>query len=62
MNASSIIAGLIIFLVFTAIIVNEVKKRKSGKGGCSCGCGCENCAGSALCHPGKTKEKPKTGI
>lgn len=53
MNASSLIVGLIIFLVFTAIVVNEVKKRKSGRGGCSCGC--ESCAGCSLCHPEKAK-------
>ena len=48
MNLSTFIVGLIVFLVFTAIVVREVKNRRSG---------CENCGGSALCHPGKTKAR-----
>ena len=55
MNLSTFIVGLIVFLVFTAIVVREIKNRRSGKGGCSCGC--ENCGGSAICHPGKTKDR-----
>ena len=55
MNLSTFIVGLIVFLVFTAIVVREVKNRRSGKGGCSCGC--ENCGGSSICHPGKTADR-----
>ncbi len=45
-----IISGLIGLLV-VAIIINEIKKRKSGKGGCSCGCG--GCAMKDKCHNNK---------
>ena len=55
MNLSTFIVGLIVFLVFAAIVVREVKNRRSGKGGCSCGC--ENCGGSSICHPGKTADR-----
>lgn len=37
----TIIVAAIIAVIFIAIVVNEIKKRKSGKGSCSCGC--ENC-------------------
>lgn len=52
MNLPTIIAALIIAIIFVAIIIGEVKKRKSGKGGC--GCGCSGCAFKENCH---SKEK-----
>ncbi|MBQ7534379.1 MAG: FeoB-associated Cys-rich membrane protein [Stomatobaculum sp.] len=57
MNLSTFIVGLIVFLVFFAIVAHEVRNRRNGKSGCSCGC--ENCGGSALCHP--QKKKTNTG-
>lgn len=52
MNWPTIIAALIIAAIFVAIIIGEVKRRKSGKGGC--GCGCSGCAFKENCH---SKEK-----
>ena len=49
MNLSTLIVGLIVAAVFAAIVANEIKKRKEGKGGCSCGC--KNCGSSSVCHP-----------
>ena len=51
MNLSTFIVGLIVFLVFAAIVVREVKNRRSGKGGCSCGC--ESCGSVPACCAGK---------
>lgn len=45
---SSIIAAAVI-----AIVVNEIIKKKKGKGSCSCGC--NGCAMSDVCH-GKTEK------
>ena len=55
MNLSTLIVGLIVLAVFTAIVVQQVRNHRSGKGGCSCGC--ENCGGKSLCHPEK-KQHP----
>ncbi len=49
----TIIVAFIVGVIFIAIIVNEIKKRKSGQGGCSCGCG--GCGMADVCH-GKRKE------
>lgn len=49
----SIIVAVIVFGIFIAIIINEIIKRKKGKG--SCGCGCEGCAMKNYCH--KTDKK-----
>ncbi|MBQ8028566.1 MAG: FeoB-associated Cys-rich membrane protein [Clostridia bacterium] len=45
----TIIVGAVVAIIFVAIVVNEIKKRKQGKGGCSCGC--SGCALKDSCHP-----------
>ena len=52
MTATIIIAALVA-IVFVAIIVFEVKKRKSGKGSCSCGGSCGACGMN--CHSNEKK-------
>lgn len=52
MNAPTIIVASVVAAVFIAIVINEIRKRKSGKGGCSCGCG--GCAMRDTCHPDST--------
>lgn len=47
-NLPTIIGAAVVAAVFIAIIVCEVKKRKSGKGSCSCGC--SDCAMKDTCH------------
>ena len=48
---STLIVGLIVAGIFVAIVISEINKKKSGKGGCSCGCvGCEM---SEYCHSKK---------
>lgn len=49
----TIIISSLIALVVIGIIVNEIIKKKKGKGGCSCGCG--GCAMKELCHSEKEK-------
>ena len=44
----TIIGALIVAVVFIAIVANEIKKKKSGKGGCSCGSNCGACP--MACH------------
>ncbi len=48
MNAPTIIIAAIVALIFIAIVVSEIRKRRNGKGGCSCGCG--GCAMRDACH------------
>ncbi len=48
MNFPTILVGLIVAVIFVAIIVSEIRKRKSGKGSCSCGC--DGCSMSNICH------------
>ena len=50
-NLATIIIGLVLFIIITAIVVNLIKKRKKGKN--SCGCGCDNCPSASLCHKQK---------
>ncbi|MBQ6825557.1 MAG: FeoB-associated Cys-rich membrane protein [Clostridia bacterium] len=42
MNIPTIIIAALILGVVTAIIIKEIKNRKSGKS-CSCGMSCETC-------------------
>ncbi|MEE0945528.1 MAG: FeoB-associated Cys-rich membrane protein [Acutalibacteraceae bacterium] len=44
----TIIIASLIALTVIAIIVNEIVKKKKGKGGCSCGC--SGCAMKENCH------------
>ncbi len=51
MNLPTIIILSIIAVVFTAIVVNEIRKKKQGKRGCNCGC--SGCAFKNSCHSKK---------
>lgn len=51
MNWPTIIIASIIAVIFVAIVVGEIKKRKSGQGSCSCGC--SGCAMAESCHSTK---------
>ena len=51
----TIIVASIIAFVFIAIIVNEIRKKKSGKSSCSCG---GNCGACGICHTDKGAEDP----
>ncbi len=44
----TVIVAAVIGIVFVAIVVSEIVKRKKGKN--SCGCGCSGCAMSDVCH------------
>ncbi len=47
MNIPTLIIATIIAVIFIAIVLSEIKKRKNGNG-CSCGCG--ECSMSEMCH------------
>lgn len=49
----TIIISAILAAVFAAIVVDQVKKKKSGKAVCSCGGNCAACG--VNCHSGKSK-------
>ncbi len=51
MNAPTIVVALIVAAIFVAIVISEIKKRKSGSGSCSCGC--SGCSMSDVCHGNK---------
>lgn len=48
MNLPTIVIALAVAAIFAAIVVGELKKRKSGRGSCSCGCA--GCSMSGSCH------------
>ncbi len=48
MNLPTIIILSIIAVAFIAIVINEIRKKKQGRGGCSCGCG--GCAFKDNCN------------
>lgn len=52
-----LIAGLIA-VVFIAIVVRGVIRRRRGEGGCSCGCG--SCPNSAICHGAHSEKANKS--
>ncbi len=43
MNIATCITLAIVAIVLIAIVINEIKKRKSGKHSCSCGGSCGAC-------------------
>lgn len=45
MNLPTIIGAIIVFTIFTAIIVRGIHNKKNGKGGCACGGDCSSCGG-----------------
>ena len=53
MNAPTIIAALIVLMVFVAIVVKGIYNRRHCNGGCSCGGDCGACGGG--CHCGDTR-------
>ncbi len=56
-NLSTVMVAAIVAAVFVAIVVSEIKKRRSGKGACSCGCsGCAlqgKCSGAEATRDNK---------
>ena len=46
-NLATIIVGAIVFGVFIAIVISQIRKHKKGGG---CGCGCSGCSMSGTCH------------
>ena len=52
MNAPTIIAALIVLVVFAAIVGKGIYNRRHGKGGCASGGDCGACGG---CHCGNTR-------
>ncbi|NBJ88197.1 FeoB-associated Cys-rich membrane protein [Acutalibacter sp. 1XD8-36] len=55
MNLPTIIIGAIIAVIFAAIVIRGIIKRKRGEGGC--GCGCSGCPNSAVCHKNNSTQK-----
>lgn len=47
-NLPTILIAAVIAVIFAAIIIRGIRKRRRGEGGC--GCGCSGCPNSALCH------------
>lgn len=50
MNWPTFIIAAIVAVIFVAIVVSEIRKRKSGRGSCSCGGSCGACPMSGKCH------------
>ncbi|MDO4608658.1 MAG: FeoB-associated Cys-rich membrane protein [Clostridia bacterium] len=48
MNLPTIIILSVIAVIFVAIVINEIRKKKQGKSSCSCGCG--GCAFKDSCN------------
>lgn len=55
-NLPTILIGAVVALIFGAVVVRGIRRRKRGESGC--GCGCSGCPNSALCHP-RQEENPK---
>lgn len=51
MNVPTIIVLGMVVSLFAFVLFKEIKKRKSGKGGCACGC--SGCAMKGVCHAEK---------
>ena len=52
-NLPTIIIGGVIAVIFAAIVVRGIMKRRRGETGC--GCVCSGCPNSGVCHGGKTE-------
>lgn len=48
---ATVIITIILGAIAAAIVINHIKKKKNGQGGCSCGCG--GCAMSEICNKEK---------
>lgn len=53
MNVPTIIVAVIVALIFIAIVFNEIRNKKNGKGSCNCGSSCGGCAMRNQCHGGE---------
>ena len=49
----TVIITVAIAAVFVAIIANEIKKKRQGRGGCSCGGSCGSCGMDCSCNQTK---------
>lgn len=49
-NLATIIIGIILLCVVTAIIVTMRKNKKAGKACSGCSCGCSGCSQASSCH------------
>lgn len=50
---ATIIMSIIIFGLMALVVVNRIKKAKSGES--SCGCGCSGCSSASICHGSTSK-------
>ncbi|MBE6985410.1 MAG: FeoB-associated Cys-rich membrane protein [Ruminococcaceae bacterium] len=50
MNFATIVVTAIVGVIFVAIVVNEIRKKKKGVHSCSCGGSCSGCAMHGSCH------------
>ena len=58
MNLPTILVGLAVLAVFTAVVARGIYNRRHGKGGCSCGSGSGCCGDCARCrHSCDNKEE-----
>lgn len=57
-NIGTIAISALLLIAVIAVILNQIKNKKSGKS--SCGCGCSSCGMSGSCHTmAKDKAEPK---
>ena len=47
-NGGTILVGVVLAAVVTAIVVYMRRKKKSGRS--PCGCGCSDCPSAGMCH------------
>ncbi len=47
-NLPTLLIAAVVAVLFIAVVVRGLIKRKRGESGC--GCGCSNCPNSRLCH------------
>lgn len=50
MNWPTILIAAVVAVIFFAIVINEIRKKKQGKGSCSCGGSCGACPMGGSCH------------
>lgn len=47
-HGGSLVVGLVLLAVVSAIVVHMIRQRRAGQGGC--GCGCADCPSKGICH------------
>ncbi len=52
-NLSTILVGLAVLVIFTAIVARGIWNHRHGKGGCACGRDCAGCGACHMDHTGK---------